>query len=299
MFNKLPSLPALRAMEAAVRLGSFKDAAGELNVSPTAVSHHIKGLEHQLGVALFVRGTRRVTATEAGMRLAEAVNRGLSTIMATVEDEMEDELTLTIATTPAFAALWLVPRLGRFHDRFPRYRVRLETDTARSDLIRDRRVDAAIRYGAASAPGLAATPLCRETFGAFAAPACLREGVDPAGNDFIETDWQQAGLRRVGWPAWFEAAGQPGMAATARIRSFEQEHHVVQCGIAGQGVILASTLLVSDLVAQGLLTPYRPDVRLPGMDYTLLTTPEAAASRKCRDFRKWLTAEISGPATGE
>ena len=69
---------------------------------------------------------------------------------------------------------------------------------------------------------------------------------------------------------------------------------MVQCGIAGQGLILASTLLVSDLVEQGLLVPYRPDIRLPGKTYTLLTTPEAAASRKCSDFRKWITSEISG-----
>ncbi|MEQ8895625.1 MAG: LysR substrate-binding domain-containing protein [Roseovarius sp.] len=299
MFNKLPSVSALRALEAAVRLGSFKAAAGELAVSPTAVSHHIKGLEQQLGIALFVRDTRKVTATEAGIRLSEAVNRGLSAIMAAVEDEMEDELTLTVATTPAFAALWLVPRLGRFQERFPRYRVRLETDTAPLDLIRDRRVDAAIRYGAAPTAGLIGTSLGEEAFGAFAAPAYLCEGVDLAACEFIETSWQQAGLRSVGWPVWFEAAGRSELASAAHIRSFEQEHHVVQCGIAGQGVILASTLLVSELVAQGLLIPFRPDVRLPGMDYTLLTTPEAATSRKCRDFRKWITAEIAGPAKGD
>ncbi|MEO3415578.1 LysR substrate-binding domain-containing protein [Roseovarius sp. CAU 1744] len=293
MFQNLPSLAALRALEAAVRLGSFKDAAGELSVSPTAVSHHIKTLEHKLGVTLFVRGTRRVTATTAGTHLAEAVNRGLSGIVAAVDDQLEGEKILTVSTTPAFGALWLVPRLRRFQNRFPRYRVQLETDTALVDLTRDRRVDIAIRYGTVQAAGLTDTLLCEEAFGAFAAPGYLQTESDAAAFDFIETRWRQTGLHRIGWSEWFAAAGCPNMAMTAQVRSFEQEHHMVQCGIAGQGMILASTMLVSDFVRQGLLSPYRPEIRLPGMAYTLLTTPEAAASRKCRDFRKWITSEIS------
>ena len=159
--------------EAAVRLGSFKDAAGELSVSPTAISHHIKTLERNLGVVLFVRGTRRVTATVAGTHLAEAVNRGLSGIVAAVDDHVEGEKILTVSTTPAFGALWLVPRLRSFQKRFPLYRVQLETDTALADLTRDRRVDIAIRYGSSQAAGLSYTLLCEETFGAFAAPGYL------------------------------------------------------------------------------------------------------------------------------
>lgn len=294
MFQTLPSLAALRALEAAVRLGSFRDAAGELSVSPTAVSHHIKALEQNLGVALFVRGTRKVTATAAGTRLAAAVNRGLSEISAAVEDHVEGEKILTVSTTPAFGALWLVPRLRRFQNRFPRYRVQLETDTAPVDLTRDRRVDIAIRYGSTKVAGLTDTGLFEESFGAFAAPGYFQAKSSPEVFDFIETAWRQSGLHPIGWSAWFEAAEWRNMASGARIRSFEQEHHMVQCGIAGQGMILASTLLVSDLVEQGLLEPYRPEILLPGLPYTLLTTPEAAASRKCRDFRKWITSEISG-----
>lgn len=294
MFRTLPSLAALRALEAAVRLGSFKDAAAELAVSPTAVSHHIKALEQNMGATLFVRDTRRVTATAAGTRLAEAVNQGLSRIMAAVEDERQDEKILTVTTTPAFGALWLVPRLERFRNRFPRYRVRLETATAPADLTRDRQVDIAIRYGSATSTNLAETLLSKETFGAFSAPGYTQASTDPAAFDFIETAWRQPGLRRIDWSTWFEAAGLASLKEKATVRIFEQEHHVVQCGIAGQGVILTSTLLVSDLVEQSLLVPYRPDIRLPGMEYNLLTTREAETSRKCRDFRKWITAEIAG-----
>ena len=68
---RLPSLHALRAFEAAARLGGFNKAAKELGVSPTAVSHHIRGLEAALGVALFTRRTRKVRLTEAGERLAK------------------------------------------------------------------------------------------------------------------------------------------------------------------------------------------------------------------------------------
>ena len=68
----IPSLPALRAFDAAAQQGSFRAAAEKLSVTPTAISHHIRGLEDQLGAKLFERVGRDVALTEDGKRLAEA-----------------------------------------------------------------------------------------------------------------------------------------------------------------------------------------------------------------------------------
>lgn len=75
MFARMPSPSALRTFEAAARLGSFKAAAGELSVTPTAVSHQIRALEEHLEIPLFIRRTRAVELTHSGQRLAEAAHQ--------------------------------------------------------------------------------------------------------------------------------------------------------------------------------------------------------------------------------
>ena len=109
------SLDALQVFESAARLGSFKAAAAELSVTPTAVSHRIRALEEALGCALFHRQVRAITLTPEGEQLQAGVSRGLQEIAACV-DRIRHPLrqTVTVSMTPEFAAQWLVPRLARF-----------------------------------------------------------------------------------------------------------------------------------------------------------------------------------------
>ena len=296
MFQRMPSPSALRTFEAAARLGSFKAAAEELFVTPTAVSHQIRSLESQLGVALFVRQTRAVTLTESGERLAVAVNLAFTRIMSALEDVAAAEPVLTVTTTPAFATLWLVPRLAAFQEQHPEYRLQLDTGTTPVDLQRDRRVDVAIRYGPGSDsdPNLAVLLLARETFGAYASPEYVSSLSDIGDARFIETAWEQKGLDEVGWDAWLLLADHANLARGLETRLLSQEHYVVQCGIAGQGLILASSILVHDMVERGFLVPYRPEVQLEGMAYRLLCTTDRAESNKVRWFSEWLEAQMVG-----
>ena len=86
MFSHLPQLNQVRGFEAAARLGSFKAAGEELNLSPTAISHQISNLEEKLGVLLFERKTRAVPLTHEGTKLAEAVYQALQRITENIED---------------------------------------------------------------------------------------------------------------------------------------------------------------------------------------------------------------------
>jgi len=97
----------------AARLGSFKAAATELSVTPTAVSHRIRALEEALGCALFHRQVRAITLTPEGEQLQAGVSRGLQEIAACV-DRIRHPVrqTVTVSMTPEFAAQWLVPRLA-------------------------------------------------------------------------------------------------------------------------------------------------------------------------------------------
>ncbi|MGF1527527.1 MAG: LysR substrate-binding domain-containing protein [Candidatus Competibacterales bacterium] len=292
MFQRLPSPAALRTFEAAARLGSFKAAAAELWVTPTAVSHQIRALEDHLGVALFVRRTRAVELTEAGRRLAPAVHSALLAIHGAVEEIHALERVLTVTTTPAFAALRLVPHLPDFQRRHPDTRVQQDTGTATVDLRRDRRVDLAIRYGFGPFDGLHAVPLVGEWFGAFAAPEYLAKRDDPTRGTLLETRWQQPLLGEITWSTWLATAGVP-RAAELDIMGFDEEHFVLQAAIAGQGMVLASSVVVKDLVARRLLAPYRPEIRLAGARYTALCLPERLASTKVQRFLSWLEETVA------
>src|SRR6516165_7942493 len=119
--NKLPPLTELRAFEAAARHMSFKTAANELGVTPTAVSHQIRLLEQYCGRTLFRRRPRPVSLTEAGARLFPVVRDGLEAFATALGKirRKDDRQTLRITTTNAFAARWLVPRLPHWSKQRP------------------------------------------------------------------------------------------------------------------------------------------------------------------------------------
>jgi len=282
----MPSLVSLRAFEAAARHGSFKDAASELSVTPTAVSHHIRGLEQALEVQLFTRDTRAVHLTDAGHRLAARLSAAFTEIADALDEVRATEHDLTVATTPAFAALWLVPRLQALQLAHPELRLRLDTGTAPVDLRRDRRVDLAIRYGGGDSP-LAVRRFAPERIGLYGAPDLVaRLGGHIQGTTLLATDWTRPGLAPLTPDAWLAAAGSDDRPP---IRRFDQEHHAAQCAIAGQGLALLSDVLTADLTARGLLAPFRPDVQLSGHSYTILCVPERVRVRKIARFIAWLT----------
>ena len=129
MKRRLPSLSALRSFEAAARLQSFKLAAEELSVSATSISHQVRALEETLEVRLFLRKTRAVELTQEGRILLQATGNGFDTIAAGVERlRREQRRSVTLSTTPSFAARWLVPRLASFNAGHPDIALRLDHD---------------------------------------------------------------------------------------------------------------------------------------------------------------------------
>jgi DNA-binding transcriptional LysR family regulator len=282
----------LRAFEAAARLGSFKAAAEELYVTPTAISHQIRSLESTLGVGLFERKTRSVELTDVGRALAPALTRGFLEIRSALENALEQVSVITLSTTPAFATLRLVPELPKFYELEPDIRIQIDTSTQPVDLHRDRGTDLAIRYSVQVPEGLAHIPLVAERFIALAAPAL-------AGTDFteegtlLETRWQQPVLGDVSWKDWFAAAGLPP-PDESRLVTFDEELYVLQAAIAGRGVVLASSVLAADFIARGLLQPVREDVALPGAGYRALALPGTVDNRKIQAFLDWLQDSFSG-----
>src|SRR3954451_12627654 len=146
--RKLPPLTELRAFEAAARFRSFKAAATELGVTPTAVSHQIRLLEAYCGQTLFRRQPRPITLTWAGEQLFPVIRDGLENFadaLNFVRGGKATEARLRVTTTNAFAARWLVPRLPK--GRKAHARIRLEILSSDEVLnLKNGEADISIRY---------------------------------------------------------------------------------------------------------------------------------------------------------
>lgn len=294
MFSALP-LNALRAFESAARLLSFKAAAEELSVTPTAVSHQIRALETWLGVQLFERLPRQVRLTDGGQRLFHSLHGALLDVAQSIETlrPQRSNAHLTLSTTAAFAALWLVPRLGRFYARHPHINVRLDTHCEVIDLHQDASVDLVLRYSLDSYPNLYDLCLFDEQFGVYGSPeqVALAARRPPT---LISVHWHNSKLYAHGWDAWCAQAGEDWLTRQPCVREYDEEHYALQAAIAGQGLVLASNILVSESVASGVLVAYRPEIQVKGAGYSALCVPGRERHPPVRAFFQWLEEEARG-----
>src|ERR671917_2061067 len=123
-------LSALRAFEAAARTGSFRAAAEDLSLTPSAVSHAIRGLEQTLGTALFLRTGRTVRLTDAGRTLMHHVERGFGELLLGLGSvSMHGPRLLRVHSAPSFAAQWLLPRLRRLLQEVEGLEIRIAAGT--------------------------------------------------------------------------------------------------------------------------------------------------------------------------
>lgn len=293
MFAHLP-VSALRAFEAAARLQSFKGAAAELHVTPTAISHQMKALEHRLGLPLFDRRARGVSLTASGDMLFRIVH-GAWLDIAQALQRLQPSLSasaLNVSTTHSFAALWLVPRLGRFHDAWPQYQLSLSSTPQVVDLGQDATVDVAIRYGTRAYSGLTTVCALPERFGVYGAPA-LVAALRPARRPpLITVHWRDSRLYEDGWRDWCFRAGVAWLHTRGPDRVYEEENYALQAAVAGQGLVLASSIMASEWVANGLLAPYRSEIDVPGAAYTALCVPGRERHPPVRAFLQWLEHEM-------
>jgi len=292
MFSKIP-LTALRVFEAAARLGSFKDAAEELSVTPAAVSHQIKFLEEWLGRQLFERVGKGVALAEDGRRLEKEVHAallGMTRSLQMFRPTRETE-TLVITTFHAFATLWLIPRLEDFYRKHPELQVRLVIGNDLLDLQRNNGIDLAIRCTSAPQSKLYEVDLMEETFQAYVSPI-YQDRLSRKEIILISTAWETKAPVRIDWHRWCDQAGMKDWLFKATFREFSDEHFALQAALSGEGVVLASSVLVAGHVEQGALVPYRSDVSIGGARYRVVCVPSRERHPPVSKFLDWLSAAV-------
>ncbi len=296
MLSRTP-LSAIRAFEAAARLGSFRAAAAELNLSPSAISHGIVNLERTLGTTLFERSTRVVRLTADGeifMRHAstafEELRRGIENVSARRSN------LLRLHSAPSFAAQILSPRLSSFLALHPGFEVRLAASTEYVRFV-DGEFDADIVYGAPRGEDMISIALGEEIVTPICAPdqaASIEEPSDILQHKLIRSD-----NKRIQWPQWFDVndLGSP----PAHSVSFDRSFLAIAAATDGLGVALESTRLAQRELASGrLVAPLlgkSNDVRYVGHHLCL---PRSGSQRRmARTFGAWLLAELGEPPAND
>jgi LysR family transcriptional regulator, glycine cleavage system transcriptional activator len=304
--NVMPPLNALRAFEAAARHLSLTKAAAELNVSPGAISHQIRGLEVLLGVELFERRVRAIVLTPSGERLYPGLQTGFLHIREALSGlrQLDNERVLVVSTPPGLTSKWLAARLYRFAGAHPEIDTRISSTLNCANFATDG-VDLAIRNMADDAPpdtaldmeklvSLSVVPVCSpkliETSGPLDKPERLARA------PLIHDDTLLPHARGPSWTDWFAAAGLDHVEI-ARSLSFNSAEHALDAASEGAGVLLVTNILAYDLLRSGRLVIPVALALKSGRAYHLVR-PKRARERaqerpQVRAFIDWLKQEFA------
>jgi LysR family glycine cleavage system transcriptional activator len=277
---------------------SFKDAAAELSVTPTAISHHIRQLEGRLGVRLFERRSRTIALTPQGKDLYPVLRDGFDGFAQAVANLKSRRLreVITVSATVAFTAHWLLPRVAAFRRMNPHMDLRLHASDDPVDL-RTGAADAAIRYGDGRYANLQSEELLRDSFAPVCSPRLmLRRPEDLAQHTLIRFEWRRPKRSDPSWERWFAQPGLSGITAGSEL-ILTEESQAIQAAIAGQGVALVSLLLTAgDIAAGTLVQPFGP--ALAAYRYSLVYPPGAAQAERIAALRSWIFAELAAMQPG-
>jgi LysR family transcriptional regulator, glycine cleavage system transcriptional activator len=288
MRPRLPPLNAIKAFEAAARLGSFSRAAEELHVTHGAVSRQIRALEDWLGAPLFRRTSRSAVPTQAGADLLAEAGPALDRLAEGSRRVRVGSLAqgvLNIATQPTFSMRWLIPRLSDFRRDHPGLELRIVTASTSAERFA-MEADVVVS-GPAPQPGWVGTRFLGEAMLPLLSPELLRKSRLQRPGDLERHILLHAATRRRAWMRWLEIAGIPELKPAGE-QVFEHYYFAIQAALAGVGVVMGPLALVVDEVRSGrLLAPIaRPAV--PSRGYFVYVPAASNDAPAIVALRRWL-----------
>jgi LysR family transcriptional regulator, glycine cleavage system transcriptional activator len=291
---KLPPLSSVRVFEAAARHGSFKNAAEELNITASAVSHAVQNLEDWLGVELFRRGGGKLELTEPGVAYAAAVGKAIKAIAdATMRlPGRRSQGRLTLSSAPGFAARWLMPRLSRFTERHPDICVDIQTSIEPVDLPMEG-IDAAIRLAPAERAMSHWTHLLKESLVPVCSPALRAKYAGLSAQELVvRADLVHMTSTSSDWAEWFRLAGIAQPAGVRTGLRVDTIHMALDAASRGFGIALGRAPLCDLEIERGqLVRIFDKDVP-SGSSYWLVTMDAEFQSQDVKAFRQWLLDEL-------
>lgn len=293
----LPPLTALRAFEAAARRLSFKEAADELGLTPTAISHQIRRLEQFCGSALFRRRPRPLTLTAHGAQLYPTIRDGFDRFAEGLAAARSGGQTLLrVTATNAFAARRLVPCLPSWLAVHPGIGLEIVGTDAVVDLDAGD-ADVALRYARTPPAGYAVTEFARDTYLVVASPKLVGSRPLPlspqelAAFPLIDSQWPSDAQNPPMWKEWVAVARAsgldvPNLAERVALR-FQEDLHGIEATLAGQGVAICSDILIETALADGTLVRVSP-IALQGYGFYSIHRPGHPKAAMIGSFDRWV-----------
>jgi LysR family glycine cleavage system transcriptional activator len=286
---RLPPLNAIKAFEAAARLGSFSHAAEELHVTHGAVSRQIRVLEDWLGAPLFRRTSRNAVPTKAGNDLLREAGPALDRLAEGSRRVRISSLaqgTLNVAAQPTFSMRWLIPRLSVFRREHPGLELRIVTASAAAERFR-MEADVVIS-GPSPQPGWVGARFLGEAFLPMLSSELMKKSPLRRPADLKRHILLHTATRRRTWPHWLEAAGIPDLKPAGE-QIFEHFYFAIQAALAGVGVVMAPLALVTEEVGDGrLLAPIGKPV-VPSRGYFVYVPAASQDAPAIVALCKWLS----------
>lgn len=286
--NRLPSIHALAAFESAARLGGFGQAAAELCITPSAVSHRIRQLESQLGDSLFDRSPTGVRLSEAGQRYLVHVREAFDKLAQLAPADEPPPLRLRVGAPPTFARNLLIPRLPEFYRQWPDIEIEVGVEAPMQEKPERHEVD--IRFGRGRFDERPAVKLFDDVEIVLAAPHYVkaRALLQPC-------DLQRAELLRtplVPWRPWLAAAGLD-WPEPARGPAFTDLGILLEAAASGLGVAVCSRRITERWTDTGSLVPLF-DIAVPAAStYYTLVQPELQQRPEVVAFVDWLVTTFA------
>jgi LysR family transcriptional regulator, glycine cleavage system transcriptional activator len=288
---RLPSLKFLKTFQVAAKLQSFKAAAEELFVTPSAVSHQIKALEEHLGVALFQRGVRTLTLTDAGGHYLEHINDIFSKLESVTEQlQLRYGRTIIRLHVPSFFANeLLLPRLRLFSQAREETDIRIES-TASTPRTHPPEADLSIVLGTGPWEGLTVHELFEQSFIAACSPTFLLENRIDTYSDLNGKTLLLHEERREAWERWTVGLGIEPIKPNRLVR-LDTMSAVVRAAEQGIGVALVPSRLSADRFNAGGLVKLFDAELTTNESYVLLHRPEDREREDLQELTQWILSE--------
>jgi LysR family transcriptional regulator, glycine cleavage system transcriptional activator len=292
MALRLPPLSSLRLFEAAARCGSFKQAAHELNLTPSALSHGIDSLEQWLDVELFERKARGAVLSSAGRQYLPYISEALSMI-ATGTLRLPSrcfESRLAISSTGLFLNKVLLPRLHRFREMYPTIVVTMDGNGQTTELPSNH-CDVTIRSCREPLPKMSCELLGRISFVPVGAPDYVRSLSRNGSVDWSRATLIQNPIAREDWETW--ASHSRTDITSARKLMVSMGEWSFESAVGGLGLAIGRLPLIDDDITAGRLVIAADKVVPAVTGYWLITPPGLDTRREVVAFRNWLVKEMA------
>lgn len=292
----IPSLNMLMSFEAAARHLSFTRAASELHLTQPAVSHAIRQLENQLGVALFERRHRALLLTPAGQQFFDDVSLGLSHIYRsarTLPQLAGGEGQVTLSVSNSFATFWLLPRVARFNAAYPDIDLRVQASDRDLDLAVEG-IELAVRYGEGGWPGYDCDFLVSGDQGCVCSPDYLAQhGPIEGPADLLRHPLIHLEEQHRHATTWKEWLAHFGLALDRPLRGLKLNDYtlVLKAVQEGQGVATGWLAQVQSLLDRGeLVQPFEAVYPSPHHFY-IVSASSVPLGESAQAVRDWLLSE--------